>query len=216
MKTETYTPPQLKKFMETLGQHEVTADRFQAVLGSGLISDIFHPDAKIVNRLAVRQALGLGPLPSELGNHVVNYSLSLEGMIAAGNYDWANDDITPKRFPLKGEGEVEFEDTVFHFDRDITSEEAVKLITAADSKNPWEPGKIENLLAYGAKNPEEQRKFPIIGLGSVCKVLGYRDVPFLYRSASERELFLGWWDGDWGAFCRFLAVRKKVSQASAS
>lgn len=191
-------------------------ERFQAVLGSGLVHDIFHGEAQIANRLAVRRALGLGVLPSTPGSHVVDYDMSLGEMIAAGNYDWKNDDITAKRFPIVGEGKVEFEDTIFHFDRDISSEDAVKEILAADSKNPWEPAKIENILAYGAKNPEDQRKFPIVGLGSVGEVDGDRYVSCLSGSDSGRRLYLSWWGGGWGARCRFLGVRKKVSQALAS
>ena len=191
-------------------------DRFQAVLGSGLVTDIFHGDAKIENRLAVRRALALGALPSSPGSHVVDYGLDLEAMIAAGNYDWRNDDITAKRFPIVGTGRVEFEDTIFHFDRNTSSEDAVKEIVSADTKNPWAPGKIENILAYGAKNPEEQRKFPIVGLGSAPAVDGHRSVPYLSGHDSGRDLFLLWWDDGWVADYRFLGVRKKVSQASAS
>jgi hypothetical protein len=201
----TYTPAQLKKLMETLEQNGVTTERFQMVIGSGLVSDIFNPEAQIANRIAVRQALGLGALPSQLGRHVVNYGMDLEKMILAGNYDWRNDDITAKRFPIVGKGEVEFEDTIFHFDRSISSENAVKEILAADPTNPWEPAKIENLLAYGAKNPEEQRKFPIIGLGSVAKVNGNRNVPNLNKDGSKRNLNLNWWDNDWNGNYRFLA-----------
>lgn len=178
--------------------------RFQAVLGSGLVADIFHADAQLANRLAVRRALALGALPSMPGSHIVDYDMNLEAMIAAGNYDWKNDDITTKRFPIVGKGKVEFEDTIFHFDCNISSEDVVKEIIAADTKNPWELGKIENILAYGAKNPEEQRKFPIVGLGSVGGVGGNRRVPCLDG------------DGGWSADVRFLGVRKKVSQASTS
>jgi hypothetical protein len=202
--------------METLDQHCVDSERFQAVLGSGLVADIFHADAQIANRLAVRKALGLGALPSTPGSHVVDYSMSLDEMIVAGNYDSKNGNINAKQFPIIGKGRVEFEDTLFDFGRDISSEEAVKQIVAADSKNPWTPGKAENVLAYGAKNPEEQRKHPIVGLGTVGEVHGRRYVLCLYGSGSERYLSLGGWDVGWGAGCRFLAVRKKVSQTSGS
>lgn len=207
---KTYTPAQMQKFMEVVPP-DTSLERFQAVLGSGLVADIFNPNAQIANRLAVRRALGLGVLPSTPGSHVVDYGMSLEQMIAAGNYDWKNDDITAKRFPIVGTGRVEFEDTIFHFDRDISSEDAVKEIAAADPKNPWQPGKIENILAYGAKNPEEQRKFPIVGLGSVGEVGGRRYVPYLGRSGSGRGLDLNWWGDCWVADYRFLGVRKKVS-----
>lgn len=191
-------------------------DHFQAVLGSGLVADIFHPDAQIANRFAVRRALGLGPLPSTPCSHVVDYSLDIEVMIAAGNYDRKNDGINVKRFPIVGQDKVEFEDTLFNFGRLISSNDAVKEILAADTKNPWKPGKIENILAYGAKNPEEQRKYQIVGLGSVGDIDGYCHVLCLYGSDSERCIDLDWWGDDWDASYRFLGVRKKVSQASAS
>ena len=141
----------------------------------------------------------------------VNYDQSLETMIVAGHYDWRNDDITAKRFAPKGEGVVEYEAKLFHFDRNLSSEQAVEAIKSADTTNPWEPGKIEHLLSFGAKYPEEQRKYPIIGLGSVAEVDGDRDVPCLYRSGAERLLDLIWWDGGWGGSCRFLAVRQLSS-----
>ncbi len=211
-----YTQAQANKLVSLLEQRGVNTDRFQVVLESGLISDIFEPNAALANRLAVRRALGLGALSSTPGSHIVDYDAALEQMIAVGNYDWTNDHITSKWFTIVGKGKVEFEDTIFHFDRDISSEDVVKEILAADIKNPWEPGKIENILAYGAKNPEEQRKFPIVGLGSVGEVGGSRDVPYLGRDDSGRRLGLDWWDGGWYARCRFLGVRKKVSQALAS
>jgi hypothetical protein len=212
MKT-SYTSEQLGKLNLLLKQRGATPERFQAILGSGLISDIFDVGAKIHNRIAIRKALGLGALPGEPGSHIVNYGMSHDDMIIAGNYDWKNDDLTAKRFPIVGKRTVEFEDTLFHFDEDISSEEAVKRIQAADPQNPWEPAKIENLLAYGAKNPEEQRKYPIIALGSVAEVIGNRYVPCLGRGGSRRELNLDWWDGAWSSGFRFLAVRKKkVSQ----
>lgn len=138
----------------------------------------------------------------------VDYGQTLEQMIAAGRYDWKNDDITAKRFPVEGKGIVEFEGRYFHFNRNISSENAVGGIELADTVNPWSPAKIEHVLSHGATFPEEQRKFPIVGLGSVAWVYGDRSVPGLYGVDSGRRLSLGWWSGDWRPICRFLAVRK--------
>jgi hypothetical protein len=143
----------------------------------------------------------------------IDYGTSLQDMIAAGRYDWVNSDITPKRFPIVGTGIVEFEPKVFHFDRYISSEDAVAAIVADNKQNPWEPAKIEALLAYAAKNPDEQRQYPIIGLGSVARVDGDRSVPCLGLDVAGRGLNLLWWDYDWEDFCRFLAVRKLSSAA---
>ena len=138
----------------------------------------------------------------------VDYSQSLEQMTAAGRYDWKNDEITSKRFPITGKGVVEFEGRYFHFDRNISSENAIKEIEAEDTANPWSPAKIEHVLSHGKTFPEEQRKFPIVGLGSVALVYGRRCVPVLHEGGSGRYLYLNWFDDDWDPVCRFRAVRK--------
>jgi hypothetical protein len=121
---------------------------------------------------------------------VVDYTKSLQDMIAAGRYDWVHD-ITPKRFPIKGTGIVEFETKVFHLHRFISSDDAVAAIKADDK-------------TYGAK-ADEQHQYPIIGLGSVAEVRGDRRVPCLGRGGAERSLDLAWWDGGWLDVVRFLA-----------
>ena len=50
----------------------------------------------------------------------------------------------------------------------------MRAITADDRRNFGKPAKIEGLLAYGVKNPNEQRQYPIVGLGSFAGVLGLR------------------------------------------
>ena len=136
----------------------------------------------------------------------IDYSQSLADMIKAGKYDWKNDDITEKRFPLKGKGSVEHTVHLLHYDRVMTS---VDVITAMDVAGQ-EPALIEDLLAFGAKYPEEQRKYPIIALGSSAGVRGSRRVPCLDGFGSLRSLHLDWFDYGWLEQCRFLA-RNKVS-----
>ena len=120
----------------------------------------------------------------------VDYSKSLQNMMADGSYDWVNPAITPKGFPITAVGIVQFETKVFHFNRYISSEDAVEAITADDRRNFWEPAKIEGLLAYGVKNPNEQRQYPIVGLGSFAEVLGSRYVPYLCGRGAGRGLDL--------------------------
>jgi hypothetical protein len=135
----------------------------------------------------------------------IGYGMSLEAMIAAGNYDGVDSDITSKRFPVTTTGIIQFEPKVFHFNHLTSSDVAVAAIKADDRQHPWEPAKIEHLLSYGARNPEEQRQYSIIGLGSVSEVDRYRCVPRLYAVHATRRLGLafGWWNEN----CRFLAVR---------
>ena len=143
-------------------------------------------------------------------DHVItiNHGMSLDDMIAAGKYDWHNRNITDAKFLVEGTGIVRFEPKVFHFNRFISSEDAIRAIKAADRQNPWEPATIKALIAYGAESPEEQRLYPIVGLGSVAEVHSYRHVPCLSRSGAERGLGLYLWGEGWDGCERFLAVRK--------
>lgn len=141
----------------------------------------------------------------------VDYSKSLQNMMADGSYDWVNPAITPKGFPITAVGIVQFETKVFHFNRYISSEDAVDAIAADDRRNFWEPAKIEGLLAYGVKNPNEQRQYPIVGLGSFAEVLGSRYVPYLCGRGAGRGLDLLWWDVVWYGHYRFLALHELSS-----
>jgi hypothetical protein len=135
----------------------------------------------------------------------IDYDQSLADMIAAGKYDWKNEDITAKNFPMQGNGAVNLKIVLIHPNRNIESEDSVR----EQDQIGLRPATLPELLAYGAKYPETQREFPIVALGSswVCPH-GYRSVPYLSDWDEERDLCLGDWDGAWGARYRFLAVRK--------
>lgn len=180
-----------------IGQQNPTSEHIKT-LHDGAITDLVQAimNARLPSREKVREFYGLEPLPTEVveippvlavnvatthtGILTVNYALSLEQMIAAGHYgengdNW-NKDITTAWFPIVGTGIMEFEWKVFDFGRNISSASAVKEIRDEDKTNPWEPAKTEHTLAYGAQFPKEQRKHPIIGLGSAPRVFGYRNV----------------------------------------
>jgi hypothetical protein len=167
-------------------------------------------DRFLRGELMVSERIGSELKKGDVFRLTVDYSQSLEEMVAAGHYDWKNGNITAKRFPIVGKGVVKFESHYFHFDRNISSESAVKEIEGADTANPWSPAKAEHVLSHGKTFPDEQRKFPIIGLGSVAKVYGYRLVPVLDGDDSKRSLYLNLhlWNADWHPAVRFLAVRK--------
>ena len=176
----TVTDGQLTEAIKTMRQKGMTPERFNKLLGSGIFADVCDVSACLDDRNAVRTALKLGVALPESITLSVDYSRSLEQMIAAGHYDWKNDDITAKRFPIKAR--------YFNFDHNISSENAIKKIEAEDAANPWMPAKIEHVLSHGKTFPEEQRKFPIVALGSVARVSGYRYVPCLHRGGSRRGL----------------------------
>ena len=131
--------------------------------------------------------------------------LAFEDRITRGNYGWRNSDLTEKKFLVTADQVGEWEWKLFHFNRRISSEDAFGLI----QEDGFEPGQIGHILTFGEINPEEQRKYPIIGLGSVAEVLLDRFVPVLWYDDDRRGLCLSWFDRYWGDRCRFLGVRRR-------
>lgn len=174
-------------------------------LGSEEMQKWIGPNRSLL-KMVLAQALA-GMLSASHRHIVIDYGQALEQMITAGRYDWTNSDITAEHFPIKGNGTITLETRLFHFNRRVSSEEAVRLIVSADPTNPWQAARIEHELAYGATYPEEQRQFPIVALGSSCQILGDRYVSYLGRYGAERDLGLSCWGDDWSAHYRFLAVR---------
>lgn len=141
----------------------------------------------------------------------VNPDLGFEERIKCGNYGWHNSDLTEKEFPVTEDQLGDWEWKIFHFDHDISSEDAIRLI----QEDGFEPAQIGHILSFGETNPEEQRKHPIIGLGSVAKVGLHRFVPVLWLDVGQRGLSLDWFDDDWYRRCRFLGVRRRSDSSGA-
>ena len=138
---------------------------------------------------------------------VVDYRKSLAEMISAGKYDWPDSDITQKHFPVKGRGQQEVEVALFHFKKIMISKEVI----AEMAKGDYRPAEIEKLLALGASQPELQKEFPIVGLGSVWQgPFGFRLVPCLGWRGAGRDLGLRWFEDGWSGRCRFAAVRQSA------
>jgi hypothetical protein len=221
-----FSTAQILKLTEITEQKGVTPGRFQQILASGILADILEADADLSRREEVRKALKLGLLPPgtlRAGNPpeefklVVDFSMTLGQMVAVGKYDWKNDDIMAKQFSVAGEGQIEYEARLFNLERSISSADAEKGIREAIPAGQWEPGRIEHLLAFGAAYPEEQRKNPIVCLGSVSngKVFGKRQLPYLYRRVIGRSLHLDWYGNIWHPLYRFLGVRKMSPKTAA-
>lgn len=90
---------------------------------------------------------------------------------------------------------------VFHFNRSITSEEAIKEI----EKEGCVPANLSELADWHMENKKNGDW--VVALGSVAGVDGPRLVPCLGEAGSGRKLGLGWFGIDWDGVCRFLAVR---------
>lgn len=136
---------------------------------------------------------------------VVDYTKSLADMIAAGRYDRQNDNITAKHFLVSGSGQVTVGLELVHFGKDMSTED---VLVELDKRN-LRPATLPELLAFGAKYPDEQRKYPIIALGSVWSDWsGGRSVVCLAGRAGGRGLNLRYSDRGWNDQCCFLAASK--------
>lgn len=138
----------------------------------------------------------------------IDYTKTVEQAVTDGDYDWKNGDINAKNFPVSPEmvgKKAEVSAKLFHFNRDISSEDVVSEMDKAG----YRPATLMELLVLGFLFPKLQRQFPIVALGSVWRD-GDDDrwVPCLYVGNSRRGLNLGWLDSNWDACCRFLGVRK--------
>jgi hypothetical protein len=138
----------------------------------------------------------------------VDYSMSLAEMLQAGNYTEVAPLLTEKNIPV-GTGEAEVEGILVSYDRE-TKQDAIWLdfdyygLRAAQ---------VPELLAFGARYPEEQLKSAIYALGFRIRTSsGYDDVACLtgdtrfgYKRNAEhaQRPILGWHAG-----ARFLAIRK--------
>ncbi len=204
------------EFLSSLGilfeMFKGVAEEVRSLVGNDRADEALmkvHTDKSLRRKIAALIAEAVKSV-RETFTFTVDYSLSLPEMIVAGRYDWTNGNINAANFPLslpKGqvEGSVETKGELFHFNCNIGSDEAIRLMDG----DGYRPARIEELLAFGAKHPELQRQFPIIALGSDWQSsLGGRSVACLRRSGAKRDLDLFWVEDDWTDPCRFLAVRK--------
>lgn len=198
------------EFLGALGKYmEISKAVLDEVLGLGGSDDDLR---RIITDKALRQEIAnliVGEKNSEknIFTVTVDYDQALAQMIKAGNYNWANDDITSDHFPTVGVGQEECKFVLVHLDKPVTTKEALEEIR----RRGLLPAKIEHLLAFGAKYPEKQREFLIVELGSVwVDPRGRRRVACLAENVGERELGLSWSvpGGEWPGHCRFLAVSK--------
>ena len=98
--------------------------------------------------------------------------------------------------------EVTFE--YIHLSRPVAMEEALVEM----SHRGFGPALYEELLGFAERHPDEQRKHPIVALGSVSQLRGGDRVPFLWSTKDGRGLHLSGVDKVWSGSCRFLAVRR--------
>jgi hypothetical protein len=136
----------------------------------------------------------------------VNYDQTIEELIKKGKYDWVNSDITENNFPDYIGGQIKLEAELVKFDKYMESDDILMEL----DKQGLRPATLKELLSFGIQYPDEKKEEPIVALGSVVDLSGYRLVPVLFRWHGERGLGLRFWGGGWHGRCRFLAFRKSL------
>lgn len=139
----------------------------------------------------------------------VDHTKSFAEMVAEGKYDWVHEDITQEHFPVSSKyGARKVGVVVLYLDdNNLTTDEVKEKL----DRRGLEPASIVELLAFGAVNPELQREFCVVALGSSWQsprsyVLRF---PCLDVDGDERRS-LTWCraNRDWDGYYCFLAVRK--------
>jgi len=142
-------------------------------------------------------------IPAEL-KIFVDYSRSLQEMIALGNYNWVSEDITEDLFFVKEQGLIELTPKLIQLDAKAEIEEAKSML----NEQGLRPGNVMELLAVGATYPYFQRKFPIVALGSLYQSEHKRRVPFIFECDLGRSFGLDWDYKEWDRVYRLLAFDK--------
>jgi hypothetical protein len=143
--------------------------------------------------------------PRDVFPVTVNYDLSVEEAIKAGDYQAVHSEITAMNFPSTRSGQADVEIVLIRYDRRMASEDVVREL----DREGLRAAELPEFLAFGATYPDVQRKFSVAGLGSVWQDRkGYRNVPCLYEASEGRYLDLHWWDDGWYTYTRFAATHK--------
>src|SRR3989344_1194444 len=123
----------------------------------------------------------------------VDYIRPLANMIKEdGRFDHVNSNITEKNFPITKRPNWEVEMKVFTTQdlvgetRSLTSEEVIQAL----KNKGYREAELPEGLAYAKANPDEQREYPILLLGSTSDWrdwCGHRYIPYLGRGGGGRD-----------------------------
>lgn len=129
-----------------------------------------------------------------------------ERMVALCKFDWVNDNITPKNFPVMEEPAPDTEYELVCMEKCASTNEA----EAETGRRGLLPTTLADLLLYVRKNPNEQRKYPIVVLGSKWQLLDGRWCsPYALDWDGRRYLNLFCREDDWDGSFRFLARKPR-------
>jgi hypothetical protein len=204
------TSGQLIKLLGLMEQQKMTSSRFQSLLGSGLLADLFDEKSSYANRRQFCESLelNLSRVGLFLFNTLPYKSVSERIEQLRKSFPWKCD-IAESDFPAIDNFRGAYEARLFEFPKGVDRSKVVQKIRKADKKNPWKPADINQMIAFGTKYSEEIKKYLlIVGLGKSPSVMLARfggmgsGMTYVFTRMSEK------WEGhDGGRDIRFLAVR---------
>ena len=179
--------------------------------GDGSEMHRIHSDRDLRRQLAaliVGSSSTTGTVVGSFELTIDHHSRSVEEMVAAGRYDgYTNPNITTENFPHHRDGIETVTIDLVQFSQTGTTTERQSALAAYDDLCD-----MDDQLAFGVSNPDEQRQHPIVFLGAVwVDPYGYRYVGCLWSHASLRHCDLLWGspDGRWNPRCVFAVRRRK-------
>jgi hypothetical protein len=164
----------------------------------------------IENQAALQRVLREALVPKDVGEAGNAFLIVCRGeraseLIRQGAYDWHDDLITDKRFPIKSHAPVNRRIEFVEFDHAPTSEEVLAEFRRSGLIRPT----YEDALYFGIQHKDEQMKAPTVFLHEpVLGLFGGRSVLVLGGAVGDRGLGLDWFDGEWARYYRFAGVRE--------
>ena len=139
----------------------------------------------------------------------IDETVTINELLERCHFVWISKDITSKTFPRpRNAKKYRKKINIFHFDEHLSSEEVISRM----SDLGYKPATIWHLLYVSIKNPDIQRRFPVVSLGSSCLLDGLRYIPCLpKKETGEYEIFLEEETGpdkNWSSYCHFIGVLK--------
>lgn len=170
---------------------ELTSSEMQAWIGAG--------------SLRLRSTLECLRLTQEgISSVMVDQNATFTERVTAGYYNWVSEDVNHQNFPIRPRQYGMHLVKLFHFNQEISSEDAVTEIRLAR----WFPAMAAHILAYGAAAQEMEWEYPIIALGQKGGFASGYHVLVLSQDQDGHCLDANAWESDsWPPHSRFLAFR---------
>jgi len=220
------TSQQLINFLGLLKQKKLTPARFDAVMESGILADVFNQDTNLGDRDSVRAALKLwAGMPGDMRFVTVGGSMTFKqriredgGLVADRDFSSINlskrYDLMKKeafggtlvQYTYNGYPETrQLLEKLFCFHKEVAPQDVV----LAMQQDRFEPATLEELMAFGTTFPELQEEFQIYALGSIL-YWGSERIPALWLGRCLRLSYLTKFV-DTGRGHRYLGVQSSTS-----